>query len=174
MFTLILPPFYGPSYAKLAIDTKSLTMGILMAIFVPLCLSALFESIVELEDPFTGYITLDGIDCVEELQVLMWQQLINARKIIYPYAPLFPPGPAPPVQWEHVTEDPSLKDDPEHGSKDLNSMYQVSIKDLALSYPSENHEIDVRKSHYLLKGDGRSMHLGTPSRDRKSMFAINE
>ena len=50
VFTLILPPFYGPSYAQLAIDTNSLTMGILMAIFVPLCLSALFESLVKVSE----------------------------------------------------------------------------------------------------------------------------
>ena len=45
IFTIFLPPFYAPTFAHLAVDTNSLAMGILMSIFVPLCLSALFESI---------------------------------------------------------------------------------------------------------------------------------
>ena len=67
----------------------SLTMGILFALITPLCLTALFESMQAIEDPFVGWITLDGIDVSEELEVLHWHQLINARKEIYPQAPDF-------------------------------------------------------------------------------------
>lgn len=89
IFTVLLPPLYAPSFSQLAFDLHSLTMGILFAVITPLCLTALFESVQAIEDPFVGWITLDGIDVAEELEVLHWHQLINARKEIYPQAPDF-------------------------------------------------------------------------------------
>ena len=96
MFTVLLPPLYAASFAQLAFDLQSLPMGILFAFITPLCLTALYESMTNLEDPFVGAITLDGIDCVEELEVLHWHQLKNARGEIFPDASPFefrnPPG----------------------------------------------------------------------------------
>jgi len=89
IFTVLLPPLYAPSFSQLAFDLHSLTMGIIFALITPLCLTALFESMQAIEDPFVGWITLDGIDVAEELEVLHWHQLINARKEIYPQAPDF-------------------------------------------------------------------------------------
>jgi hypothetical protein len=43
-----------------------------------------------LEDPFTSNITLDGIDVREELEVLLYKQLINTRKLVFPDAPVYP------------------------------------------------------------------------------------
>ena len=68
------------------IDLNSLAFGILFALVTPLCLTALFESMRALEDPFVAWITLDGIDINEEFEVLHFHQLINARMSIYPNA----------------------------------------------------------------------------------------
>ena len=115
VFTFILPPFYASSFAQLALDLNSLGLGVCFAVITPLCLTALFESIQVLEDPFLGFITLDGIDVREEFQVLHWQQLINARKIIFPYAPPFSPSSQLPVLWEVLTEELSNDDDRKDG-----------------------------------------------------------
>ena len=61
VFTIFLPPFYAPSYAQLAHDTDSLTLGVFFGIITSLALSALFESIRVLEDPFVANLALDGI-----------------------------------------------------------------------------------------------------------------
>ena len=89
LFTLILPPLYAASFTQLAIDLQSLAMGILFAVITPLCLTALFESMTNLEDPFVGWTTLDGIDVAEELEVLHWHQLKSARLELYPNAEPF-------------------------------------------------------------------------------------
>mmetsp|Transcript_2681 Transcript_2681/g.6195 ORF Transcript_2681/g.6195 Transcript_2681/m.6195 type:complete len:644 (-) Transcript_2681:688-2619(-) len=164
VFTVILPPFYAPSFAQLAFDLNSLVMGILMSIITPLCLTALFESIQVLEDPFVGYITLDGIDVREEFQVLHWQQLVNARRIIFPYAPPFPAGPQPPVMWEVLTEElprDDLIEDSAHSSDatatidntdlelgGLDEMNRISLHGLEAGYPSDDASIDMRTSNF--------------------------
>lgn len=51
---------------------------------------ALFEAIQVLEDPFLAFKALDGIDVHEELEVLHWHQLINARSMFFPNAPPYP------------------------------------------------------------------------------------
>jgi hypothetical protein len=89
IFTVILPPFYAPTFAQLAFDLHSLSMGILFAVITPLCLTALYESTQAIEDPFVGFITLDGIDVKEEFEVLHWHQMMNARNTIFPHAPTF-------------------------------------------------------------------------------------
>ena len=61
VFSIFLPPFYAPSYAQLAHDTDSLTFGIIFGVITSLALTALFESIRVLEDPFVANVTLDGI-----------------------------------------------------------------------------------------------------------------
>ena len=89
LFTLILPPLYAATFSQLAIDLQSLAMGILFAVITPLCLTALFESMTNLEDPFVGWTTLDGIDVAEELEVLHWHQLKSVRLELYPDAEPF-------------------------------------------------------------------------------------
>jgi len=92
IFTLILPAFYAPTFAQLARDVESLGMGISFGLLVAVGLSGLFNAIQCLEDPFVGFLTLDGINVTEEFEVLQWQQLVNARAILFPEAPLFPYG----------------------------------------------------------------------------------
>jgi len=86
VFSIFLPLFYTPAYARLAFDTH-LAIGIIFAILAPLSLTALYESICFLEDPFISSLTLDGIDVREELVVLSWYHLLRARAIIFPDAP---------------------------------------------------------------------------------------
>jgi hypothetical protein len=92
IFTMILPPFYSAAFARVAIGTHSLAMGILFGIITALGLSALFESLEVLEDPFTAYLALDGIDVKEEFEVLHYAQLVSARRLCFPDAPPYPPG----------------------------------------------------------------------------------
>jgi hypothetical protein len=90
IFTLLLPPFYAPTFAKMGHDLGNLWLGVLFAMITATSLTALFESSQVLEDPFTAFLTLDGIDVSEELEVLQWTQLINARKLLFPQAPSYP------------------------------------------------------------------------------------
>ena len=89
LFTVFLPPFYAPTFVQLAHDTDQLAIGIIFAIIASLALTALFESIQVLEDPFVAHLTLDGIDVHEELTILHYYQLKNARSIFYPEAEPF-------------------------------------------------------------------------------------
>lgn len=89
IFTVFLPPFYAPYYAQLSHDIGSLAIGVIFALLISLSLTALFETIYVLEDPFVGHLTLDGIDVHEELFALNKEQLQSARKVIYPGADEF-------------------------------------------------------------------------------------
>jgi hypothetical protein len=52
LFSIFLPPFYAPYYTDLARQLHSLAMGIGFAILTALALTALFETVDALEDPF--------------------------------------------------------------------------------------------------------------------------
>ncbi|KAG7365142.1 hypothetical protein IV203_038345 [Nitzschia inconspicua] len=90
IFTFVLPPFYAPTYAQVGIDLQNLGMGIAFGIVTALGLTALFESLQVLEDPFIGFLALDGIDVREEFQVLLWSSLVGKRNDIFPDAPPYP------------------------------------------------------------------------------------
>lgn len=92
IFTLLLPPFYAPSYAQVARDLDSLGVGICFGLLTALGLTMLFESQQILEDPFTAYLALDGIDVREEFEVLHFAQLTETRKLVFPDAPEYPAG----------------------------------------------------------------------------------
>jgi hypothetical protein len=89
IFTLLVPAVYSPAFAQVAFDLDSFTMGILFAILTPLVLTALFQSVQLIEDPFVGWVTLDGIDVNEEMEVLHFHQLISARSNLFPDAAPF-------------------------------------------------------------------------------------
>lgn len=67
LFTVCLPPFYAPSYAEIAKQLGSLAAGILFSVLTSLALTALFETVSQMEDPFCGHVSLDGIDVDSEL-----------------------------------------------------------------------------------------------------------
>jgi len=103
IFTVLLPPFYAPSYAQVAMDVNSLGVGIAFGIITAIGLTALFESLQVLEDPFTAFLALDGIDAREEFEVLHFAQLTNARRMIFPDAPEFPAGRrAALTRWDQI------------------------------------------------------------------------
>ena len=89
LFTIVLPAFYSPDFAQLARDSNSLGFGLTFAVLTSFALSALYEAIYMLEDPFVAHISLDGIDVHEELRVLHWHQLVNARQLYFPKAPAY-------------------------------------------------------------------------------------
>eukprot|EP00586_Coscinodiscus_wailesii_P005059 CAMPEP_0172488142 /NCGR_PEP_ID=MMETSP1066-20121228/17538_1 /TAXON_ID=671091 /ORGANISM="Coscinodiscus wailesii, Strain CCMP2513" /LENGTH=393 /DNA_ID=CAMNT_0013255177 /DNA_START=657 /DNA_END=1838 /DNA_ORIENTATION=+ len=89
IFGIILPPFYAPSFAQLAHNVQSLTVGIAFGVLASVCLLALSETVNVLEDPFVANLTLDGIDVHEELSVLHWRQLLNARTAAFPHSKPF-------------------------------------------------------------------------------------
>jgi hypothetical protein len=73
-----------------ALEVQSLGVGIAFGLLTAIGLTALFESLQVLEDPFTAYLALDGIDVREEFEVLLWSSLVNTRKLIFPDAPPYP------------------------------------------------------------------------------------
>jgi hypothetical protein len=89
IFTLILPAVYAPAFAQLALDLHSFAMGIIFAVLTPLVLTALFQTMQVIEDPFVGWVTLDGIDVNEEMEILHFHQLISARATLFPSASPF-------------------------------------------------------------------------------------
>lgn len=92
IFTFLLPPFYAPRFAQVAIDLHSLAVGLSFGMITAIGLSALFESLQVMEDPFVGYLALDGIDVKEEFEVLLWSSLVKTRRMIFPEAPDYPTG----------------------------------------------------------------------------------
>jgi hypothetical protein len=89
IFSVFLPPFYAPYYAQMAREMNSLGIAISFSILTSLALTALFESVSQMEDPFVGHLTLDGIDCHNELRVIYNEQLLIMRSLYYPHAPPF-------------------------------------------------------------------------------------
>ena len=67
LLSVIVPPFFAPYYADLARSTNSLVLAIIYASFTALALTGLFECVAQLEDPFVGCATLDGINVQKEL-----------------------------------------------------------------------------------------------------------
>jgi hypothetical protein len=87
-------------------------------------LTCLFECVRQIEDPFVSHVTLDGIDVREELIVLAYQELMVARKILFPN-----------TEEYEVKPDDNLQSDIKHKEKgadrvkdltDRESRYSVS------------------------------------------------
>ena len=92
IFICLLPPFYAPKFAQVAIRLHSLGVGVSFGLITAIGLTALFESLQVLEDPFVGYLALDGIDVKEEFEVRLWSSLVKTRRILFPNAPAYPMG----------------------------------------------------------------------------------
>lgn len=106
IFTILLPPFYAPTFAQVAIEVRSLGVGIAFGIITALGLTALFESLQVLEDPFTAFLALDGIDAREEFEVLHFSQLVQTRRLLFPDAPDYPAGRSPALtHWNNRLDD---------------------------------------------------------------------
>jgi hypothetical protein len=88
LFTLFLPPFYAPFYATMAVELNSLGMAITFSVVTSIALTALFESLSQLEDPFVGG-NLDGVDVESELRDEFLVELLDIRHHWFPDAPPF-------------------------------------------------------------------------------------
>mmetsp|Transcript_26251 Transcript_26251/g.59998 ORF Transcript_26251/g.59998 Transcript_26251/m.59998 type:complete len:446 (+) Transcript_26251:254-1591(+) len=86
LFSVLMPPLYATSYVQVALDSGSLALGLVIGIMHSLVLTGLFNCVAELEDPFMSDINLDGIDCREELVVLVHEELLCARRMMFPEA----------------------------------------------------------------------------------------
>lgn len=84
LFSVFLPPLYAPYYAHLATELNSLGMGISFSIITSIALTALFETVYALEDPFEPRNLLDGIDVHDELVVSLTQTLEHQRTTLFP------------------------------------------------------------------------------------------
>lgn len=79
LFTVFLPPFYAPSYAEIGRSIGSIAVGIAFSVLTSLALTALFETISQMEDPFLGQNSLDGVDVESELSSAFAVQALTMR-----------------------------------------------------------------------------------------------
>lgn len=84
LFTVFLPPFYAPYYADIARSTHNLGIGIAFSLLTSLSLTALFETISQMEDPFVVRKTLDGINVDGELSASLGAQAFAMRANFFP------------------------------------------------------------------------------------------
>ena len=84
LFSIFLPPFYAPFYAQLAEDLNSLGTAIAFAVFTSLALTALFETVSQLEDPFVESSILDGVALERDLEDDFKPQLLALRRRFFP------------------------------------------------------------------------------------------
>jgi hypothetical protein len=88
IFSVFLPPFYAPYYAQMAVELNSLSMAVVFSVLTSLALTALFESVFQLEDPFVGS-RLDCIDVESDLRDEFLVELIVMRNYYFPDASPF-------------------------------------------------------------------------------------
>eukprot|EP00531_Pseudo-nitzschia_arenysensis_P001372 CAMPEP_0116115960 /NCGR_PEP_ID=MMETSP0329-20121206/783_1 /TAXON_ID=697910 /ORGANISM="Pseudo-nitzschia arenysensis, Strain B593" /LENGTH=544 /DNA_ID=CAMNT_0003609423 /DNA_START=17 /DNA_END=1651 /DNA_ORIENTATION=- len=93
-FSVFGPAFYAPSFAQAGHEFGSVWFGMIYAAIISLSLTALYEAVKLMEDPFVCYITIDGIDVYEELSIVFYMQLLRARKTIFPNAAPFGTSPS--------------------------------------------------------------------------------
>lgn len=176
IFTLILPPFYAPSFAQVGKDVDSVGYGVVFGMITALGLTALFESLQVIEDPFTAFLALDGIDVREEFEVLNFTQLIDTRKMVFPHAPDYPSGRRmaltgrrkgeaifdvtgrPPAQTEHLRQTSVASDLTfQETFVDLTGMTEEQQTEQELGLPFEDDEPAGRETSYALFGDEASV-----------------
>jgi hypothetical protein len=83
IFSVLLPPFYAPYYAQMARDLNSLGTAIAFSVLTSLALTALFESLSQMEDPFLAHLTLDGIDVPREVRDIPYARLLSQRNGVF-------------------------------------------------------------------------------------------
>ena len=86
LFSIFLPPLYAPFYASMASELNSLGTAITFAILTSVALTALFETVTQLEDPFVMSSFLDGIHVRKELVDGLQPELETLRSHFFPSA----------------------------------------------------------------------------------------
>lgn len=89
VFAVIGPAFYAPMFAQIGHEVGTVWFGVVYAAIISLAITALYEAVKLMEDPFVCYISIDGIDVYEELSIVYYFQLLRARSTIFPDAPPF-------------------------------------------------------------------------------------
>jgi hypothetical protein len=89
LFSVFLPPFFGPFYADVSIQMSSQAIGLAFAIITSVALTGLFETVSQFEDPFVNASRLDGIKVREELVESFTVTLLKMRRLYFPNAPEF-------------------------------------------------------------------------------------
>ena len=92
LLSVIIPPLFCPYYADLARSTGSLGLGIFYAILTAVALSGLFDCVAQLEDPFFGHTSLDGVNVQEELGKCLNEHLLLLRNQTFADAKPFESG----------------------------------------------------------------------------------
>jgi len=87
LFSVFLPPFYAPFYAQMAHQLNSLATAIVFSILTSIALTALFETVYQMEDPFLPGSVLDGVNVKDELIDDFRPQLVLLREQFFPEAP---------------------------------------------------------------------------------------
>jgi hypothetical protein len=156
IFTLLVPAFYSSAFAQVAFDLDSFTMGVLFAILTPLVLTALFQSVQLMEDPFVGWVTLDGIDVNEEMEVLHFHQLISARSYLFPTA----------APFETMSKAAIVSDVP--GPRSIGGSYRTSH--FAPSLDDEGGDMggSYRVSHFAMDVSPTNIRATKPSLSRSA------
>jgi hypothetical protein len=89
LFSVFLPPFFGPFYADLSVQMSSQAIGLAFAVITSVALTGLFETVSQFEDPFVNASRLDGIKVREELVESFTATLLKMRLLYFPNAPDF-------------------------------------------------------------------------------------
>jgi hypothetical protein len=79
LLSVLIPPLFCPYYADLARSTGSLGLGIFYAVLTSVALSGLFDCVAQLEDPFFGHTSLDGVNVQDELGECLSEHLLLLR-----------------------------------------------------------------------------------------------
>ena len=109
MTTIGMLPLFAPSFADVAMNVGSLTLGILLAAFSALVLSGLFEAAKVVEDPFVAFVLMDGVNFHEEADLLL-RQIVAIREEAFGQEALDEPY-TPPVSACLTTESGLYKDE---------------------------------------------------------------
>lgn len=118
-FSVFGPAFYAPAFAQIGYEFGSVWFGITYAAIVSISLTALYEAVKLMEDPFVCYITIDGIDVFEELSIVYYMQLLRARETIFPNAPTY--------GGDWVTPNMTLGTVPKHVARHRRTSSDVSV-----------------------------------------------
>lgn len=75
-----------PLLRSAGIGYEFIGSGIAFSVLTATALTSLFESITQMEDPFVGYCTLDGVNVHRELVEELRAELLDCRKHYFPDA----------------------------------------------------------------------------------------
>jgi len=100
LFSVFLPPFYSPFYAQMATELNSLGMAVAFAVLTSVALTALFETVAQMEDPFVDLSVLDGVAVKRDLMDDFKIQILAMRRHFFSGAPAFREKPGHVVRVE--------------------------------------------------------------------------